>query len=179
MFLKRMPQKPTNGASNTLVRFPLYPFIPSIITPSSNVISFLTPHQTGRITLVSNVALGLFVFMSRFVRRIQQRKNKILQNMMVPNGTASDTFNSILNEAYIQSIAKSWYFFVSAICLASDTAWKRNVGITVSTVASAWPVFKVRLLNLKEKKRVEFTFSNFNPKSRFLSTSTGLHGLII
>jgi hypothetical protein len=99
---------------------------------------------TRRFTLVSNIALGLFVFMSRFVRRIQQRKNKIIQNMMVPNATTSDTFNTILNEAYIQSIAKSWYFFVSAICLASDTAWKRNVGITVSTVASAWPVFKNR-----------------------------------
>lgn len=102
--------------------------------------------------MVSNVALGFFVFMSRFVRRIQQRKNKILQNMMVPNGGTSDTFNSILNEAYIQSIAKSWFFFVAAICLASDTAWKRNVGITISTVASFWPIFKVRFPAIEDWK---------------------------
>lgn len=93
------------------------------------------------------------MFVSRFLKRIQARKNKIIQNMMVPNGTASDTFNGILNEAYIQSIAKSWYFFVAAICLASDTAWKRNVGITISTVASMWPILKVR--NTIQQRKVQ------------------------
>lgn len=65
----------------------------------------------------------------------------------MPNPANTDTFNGILNEAYIQSIAKSWYFFIAAICLASDTAWKRNVGITISTVASVWPILKVRFLS--------------------------------
>lgn len=114
--------------------------------------------------MVSNIALGLFVFMSRFVRRIQLRKNKILQNMMVPNGTTSATFNGILNEAYIQSIAKSWFFFVAAICLASDTAWKRNVGILVSTVASIWPIFKVCLFSRKA----------FAKTSKFLTSPSAL-----
>ena len=71
--------------------------------------------------------------------------------MMVSNPGTADTFNAILNEAYIQSIAKSWFFFVAAICLASDTAWKRNVGISVSTVASVWPILKV-CLGVKKPK---------------------------
>lgn len=98
----------------------------------------------GRLTLVTNVALGIFVFATSFVRRLQLRKKVMLQSMMAANNNSSDTFNSILQEAYIQSIAASWYFYVSAICLASDTAWKRNVGIGISTIASFWAIFKVR-----------------------------------
>jgi hypothetical protein len=102
--------------------------------------------STGRITVLANLLLGFWVFFSRFMRRFQQRKAKLLQGMMVPGMRASDkTVNSFLYEAYVFSIAKSWVFFFATMLLASSQSWKRHCGLTISSVASLYYAYKVRL----------------------------------
>jgi hypothetical protein len=60
--------------------------------------------------------------------------------------------------------------------LASDTAWKRNVGIAVSTVASIWSTFKVRAAS---HSRIHATIACDSADQLASSLSLASHGLII
>jgi hypothetical protein len=97
--------------------------------------------------VLANLLLGFWVFFSRFMRRFQQRKTKLIQGMMVPGMRTSDkTVNSFLYEAYVFSIAKSWVFFFATMLLASSQSWKRHCGLAVSSAASLYYAYKVRTI---------------------------------
>lgn len=102
------------------------------------------PKYTRRLALVVNIMHGLWIFTSRFIRRIQKKKTKLLQ-MMVPNATG-ESINVILYEAYMFSIAKSWVFFVAALCMTSAASWKRNFGVGLSTISSLYFLFQSNFL---------------------------------
>jgi hypothetical protein len=92
--------------------------------------------------------LGLWIFWSRFIKRVQRRKTSLLQNVigMSQLQKADNTFNQFLYETWLFSFGKSWVFFLATLLLTSSQDWKRNLGITISSGASVWFAFRKEFL---------------------------------
>jgi len=95
-----------------------------------------------RMAIMSNLLLGLWIFWSRFLKQIQkQKKSRLLGAIgMVPvvsplgnNSKQQNSLNAILYEGYMKAISKSWVFMFAALLLTRRDAWKRNMGLALSS----------------------------------------------
>jgi hypothetical protein len=92
---------------------------------------------TGRIAIIANLLLGVWLFWSHFLQFVQRRKGKLLQNMVMRPGV-QDTLNTVLLQAWWRALSGSWAYFVSMALLTSSTSWKRSVGLLLSSLTSLY-----------------------------------------
>src|SRR5690349_39188 len=76
--------------------------------------------------IMSNILLGLWIFWSRFLKHVQKQKKSSLFYVVVPPlNKQTYSLNSLLYDAYMKSISKSWVFFMGALLLTRNAPWKR------------------------------------------------------
>mmetsp|Transcript_1116 Transcript_1116/g.1939 ORF Transcript_1116/g.1939 Transcript_1116/m.1939 type:complete len:163 (+) Transcript_1116:17-505(+) len=104
-----------------------------------------TLRHTESISLLSNVLVGCWVFLSRyelFIRKSNRVRGYNSGTFTPPALKGPEGFLTVVHAAYVHGILRSWPFFLSSFLLASSSNWKRFFGYALSTGYSLFLAFR-------------------------------------
>eukprot|EP01128_Nolandella_sp_AFSM9_P005889 TRINITY_DN2939_c0_g1_i2.p1 TRINITY_DN2939_c0_g1~~TRINITY_DN2939_c0_g1_i2.p1 ORF type:complete len:154 (-),score=13.26 TRINITY_DN2939_c0_g1_i2:124-585(-) len=92
--------------------------------------------------IVANVLVVLWRFWERFLEVLMQRRRTIMKSLIARRGNRLDyNMNLLLRRTYRTGMKRSIVYFLCALLLYSKHAWKRTLGLLLSSTASLYLVY--------------------------------------